>query len=62
MGRPQVAKRVADNNNDKRKEELMGRGDRARVRWAHDRERRKKAAEKRKAAEAGRARKAAGKR
>jgi hypothetical protein len=32
------------------------------VRWAHDRERKKKAAEKRKAAEAGRARKAAGKR
>jgi hypothetical protein len=29
----------------------MGRGARARVRWAHDRERRKKAREKRKAAE-----------
>lgn len=40
----------------------MGRGDRARVRWAHDRERKKKEAEKRKSAEAGRARKAAGKR
>jgi hypothetical protein len=31
------------------------------VRWAHDRERRKKEAEKRKAAERGQARKAAGK-
>jgi hypothetical protein len=39
----------------------MGRGDRARVRWAHDRERRKKAAESRKAAERGKARKAAAK-
>jgi len=37
----------------------MGRGDRARVRWAHDRERKKKSAEKRKAAERGAARKAA---
>ena len=53
---------VADQQRNKRNEELMGRGDRARVRWAHDRERKKKAAEKRKAAEAGRARKAAGKR
>jgi hypothetical protein len=40
----------------------MGRGDRAKVRWAHDRERRKKAAERRKALERGRARKAAAKR
>lgn len=39
----------------------MGRGDRARVRWAHDRERKKKEAEKRQAAERGKARKAAGK-
>jgi len=39
----------------------VGRGDRTRVRWAHDRERKKKDAEKRKAAERGRARKAAGK-
>ncbi len=39
----------------------MGRGDRNKVRWAHDRERRKKDAEKRKATEAGAARKAAGK-
>jgi hypothetical protein len=31
------------------------------VRWAHDRERRKKEAEKRRAAERGQARKAAGK-
>jgi hypothetical protein len=45
-----------------KKEVPMGRGDRARVRWAHDRERKKKAAERRKAAEAGKARKAAGKR
>ncbi len=37
----------------------MGRGDRAKVRWAHDRERKKKDAEKRKAAERGQARKAA---
>jgi hypothetical protein len=40
-------------------EDGMGRGDRARVRWAHDRERKKKSAEKRKAAERGAARKAA---
>jgi hypothetical protein len=39
----------------------MGRGDRARVRWAHDRKRKKKDAENRKAAERGQARKAAGK-
>jgi hypothetical protein len=39
----------------------MGRGDRAKVRWAHDRERKKKDAEKRKAAERGAERKAAGK-
>jgi hypothetical protein len=39
----------------------MGRGDRAKVRWAHDRERKKKDAEKRRAAERGSARKAAGK-
>jgi hypothetical protein len=39
----------------------MGRGDRPKVRWAHDRERKKKDAEKRKAAEQGAARKAAGK-
>jgi hypothetical protein len=37
----------------------VGRGDRAKVRWAHDRERSKKDAEKRKAAERGAARKAA---
>ncbi|MGH2636203.1 MAG: hypothetical protein ACRDHU_08680 [Actinomycetota bacterium] len=37
----------------------MGRGDRARVRWSHDRERKKKEAEKRQAAERGQARKAA---
>ncbi len=37
----------------------MGRGDRARVRWAHDRERKKKASEKRMAAERGQVRKAA---
>jgi hypothetical protein len=37
----------------------MGRGDRPKVRWAHDRERRKKDAEKRKAAERGAERKAA---
>ncbi|GIV00526.1 MAG: hypothetical protein KatS3mg014_2141 [Actinomycetota bacterium] len=36
----------------------MGRGDRAPVRWAHDRERKKKAREKRKAAEKYAARKA----
>ena len=35
----------------------MGRGDRARVRWSHDRERKKKAAEKRQAAERGAERK-----
>lgn len=40
----------------------MGRGDRARVRWAHDREKKKKEAEKRKAAERGKARKEAAKR
>ena len=38
----------------------MGRGDRAKVRWAHDRERRKKQAEKRQALERGKERKAAG--
>lgn len=37
----------------------MGRGDRARVRWAHDRQRKKKEAHKRKAAERGRGRRAA---
>jgi hypothetical protein len=37
----------------------MGRGDRNRVRWAHDRERKKKAAEKRQAAVRGAERKAA---
>jgi hypothetical protein len=31
----------------------MGRGDRKKVRWAHDRERKKKDREKRKAKEAG---------
>jgi hypothetical protein len=40
----------------------MGRGDRAKVRWAHDRERKKKETEKRKAAERGAARKAERKR
>jgi hypothetical protein len=40
----------------------MGRGDRAKIRWAHDRERKKKDADKRKAAERGVARKAAAKR
>jgi hypothetical protein len=40
----------------------MGRGDRARVRWAHDRERKKKETEKRKAAERGQVRKQAGRR
>jgi hypothetical protein len=35
----------------------VGRGARARVRWAHDRERRKKAREKRKAAELAASRK-----
>lgn len=39
----------------------MGRGDRARVRWAHDRERKKKQAEKRRAAERFAERKAAAK-
>jgi hypothetical protein len=34
----------------------MGRGDRKRVRWAHDRERRKKARDKRKAQERAAAR------
>jgi hypothetical protein len=37
----------------------MGRGDRAKVRWAHDRERKKKEARKRAAEERGRERKAA---
>jgi hypothetical protein len=37
----------------------MGRGDRAKVRWAHDRERKKKESEKRKAAGRGVERKAA---
>ncbi|MGZ4138158.1 MAG: hypothetical protein ACXVPX_11385 [Actinomycetota bacterium] len=37
----------------------MGRGDRDRVRWAHDRERKKKAREARQAVERGTARKAA---
>ena len=37
----------------------MGRGDRNKVRWAHDRERRKKDREARQAAERGAARKAA---
>jgi hypothetical protein len=37
----------------------MGRGDRAKVRWAHDRERKKKQAEKRKAAERAAGRKSA---
>ncbi len=36
----------------------MGRGDRKRVRWAHDRERKKKQTEKRKAAERQEARRA----
>ena len=36
----------------------MGRGDRRRVRWAHDRERKRKQATKRRAAEAAAARKA----
>jgi hypothetical protein len=40
----------------------MGRGDRQRVRWAHDRERRKKARERRQAGERAKARKAAAKR
>jgi hypothetical protein len=40
----------------------MGRGDRPKVRWAHDRERRKKDADKRKAAERGAERKASRKR
>ena len=37
----------------------MGRGDRAKVRWAHDRQRKTKQAEKRKAAERAAGRKAA---
>jgi hypothetical protein len=37
----------------------MGRGDRAKVRWAHERNRKKKDSEKRKAAERGAERKAA---
>ena len=36
----------------------MGRGDRNKIRWAHDRERRKKAREKRQAEERAQARKA----
>jgi hypothetical protein len=39
----------------------MGRGDRAKIRWAHDRERKKKDAEKRQAATRGKERKAAAK-
>lgn len=39
----------------------MGRGDRAKIRWAHDRERKKKDADKRKAVERGAARKTAAK-
>jgi hypothetical protein len=37
----------------------MGRGDRAKVRWAHDRQRKTKQSEKRKAAERAAGRKAA---
>ena len=37
----------------------MGRGDRAKIRWAHDRERKKKDGEKRKTAARGAERKAA---
>jgi hypothetical protein len=37
----------------------MGRGDRRKVRWAHDRERRKRSRERRRAEEKGEARKAA---
>ncbi|HYF11734.1 MAG TPA: hypothetical protein VEC09_05490 [Actinomycetota bacterium] len=37
----------------------MGRGDRAKVRWAHDRERKKKDGDKRKANDRGAERKAA---
>jgi hypothetical protein len=40
----------------------MGRGDRAKVRWAHNRERKKKEREKREAQERGAARKASKKR
>jgi hypothetical protein len=40
----------------------MGRGDRARVRWAHDREKKKKDRDKRRSAERGAGRKAAAKR
>jgi hypothetical protein len=40
----------------------MGRGDRPKVRWAHDRERRKKEREAKQAAERGATRKAAKKR
>ncbi len=39
----------------------MGRGDRHKVRWAHDRVRKKKGREKREAAERGTAKKAAAK-
>ena len=37
----------------------MGRGDRARIRWAHDRQRKRKAREERQAAGRGAARKSA---
>jgi hypothetical protein len=40
----------------------MGRGDRPKIRWAHDRERKKKDREKRQAQERGAERKAAPKR
>ncbi|MFB3737900.1 MAG: hypothetical protein ACE14W_02915 [Candidatus Velamenicoccus archaeovorus] len=40
----------------------MGRGDRPKVRWAHDRERKKKDRDRRQARERGAERKAAGKR
>jgi hypothetical protein len=40
----------------------MGRGDRAKIRWAHDRERKAKEREKRRAAERAAANKAAKKR
>jgi hypothetical protein len=39
----------------------MGRGDRAKVRWAHDRERKKRDRERRRSAERGAARKVADK-
>jgi hypothetical protein len=44
-----------------RKEHSMGRGDRAKIRWAHDRERQKKERDVRQAKERGAARKAAAK-